>query len=244
MTQVHSSPRLPVSKPLLAVLLVLQIVVGTTAFGYARGLWSDDRAADSLALVAPVANRPTSIESAMVAGSVVARRWSGDSVLMTASVQVDWPWEVTAGEEDVAPGGWVFLTYRTTDEQTGETLSVVVERLSGRVVSVEEVEWETPPTTEVRVGPDFSTSLDAVRAAEDTIGQRYRQDCPDRRHLTRVSLTNQPRSDQADGGIWLVTYDDTAEPTRNVVSVIVDAGSGRVIDIDDRSLPCDAGAEP
>lgn len=242
MIRADSPRRLTMSNHLLVSLLVLQIVVGTIAVGRARGIWSDDRPADSFAMLAPAAIRPTSIESAVLIGRDVARRWSDDSVLMTASLQVDWPWEVPVGERDVAPGGWVFLTFRTSGGQTGETLSLVVERLSGRVVSTEEVAWDTPPTTEVRVESDFSTSLDAVAVVEQRIGRAYRQACPERRHLTRVSLVSQTGPDDVVGHRWLVTYDDTQEPNRNTLSVIVDAITGRIVEVDDRSLPCDAGA--
>jgi hypothetical protein len=236
MTEPTTSARRPVTAA-VAVLLALQIVAAGVFVARAADrpapFQPPSRAADPNAL-------PLTLESAYVAATDAALAWNGKAQLVAGSMQVDWPLSVNPGDPlAVAPGGWIALTFArpSADGNVAGTLSLFYERTAGVLVQHTAMDW--PGTTPlVSLDPTAETvkSSTALLAVEARMGRAWRAQCPDLRHLSRVALDADPGSPP----VWVVTYGDSRNPDP-VILAHVNARTGEIIDLTDRSKPCGAG---
>jgi hypothetical protein len=216
---------------LLVQLLTLAIGVGSWWFGQRDG---DVVALDAVDSTAPAA---TSIEAARPLADAYAATWRDDARLISATMQLDWPWTVE-GSQVLPPGGWIIAVYAAPDSD--ETLSLLIDRFDGRLA-------RTASSSGAAVGPDRSIdpvdyrvdSLAAVARAEAEIGTQFRQACPESRHLTRVSPMVEAASEQTGPPTWLVTYHDSRQPGTNALEVRINALTGEVLEVENQSGPCD-----
>jgi hypothetical protein len=187
-----------------------------------------------------VATRPTSLESATPVVLRAARAWRSNAVAVSESLQVDWPWEVSADPQPIADGGFATFVFASTGDAGGPaTLSVVVERLSGLVVRREEHSWSQALPPAISLIPSAVDSLAALDVAEHAGGTAFRRGCPSQRHETRLSRVESAGAPD----IWLVSYPDVRDPTMNALELRIDATTGELLDHINRSRPCEIATE-
>ena len=220
----------------LVALAALQIVIGLLAVV----AWRADHgsAAVDLDAVTAVAIPPVGLEQAYPVAEGVARTWRADAALVSASLQVDWPWDVIPGDTEVALGGWA--TFVFASESAGGTLSVAVDRISGRAARTETIAWAAGPPAPITPPGTFPTgSLRAVALAEADAGRAFRTGCPSSRHLTRVALLQQPSGQATAPPAWLVTYHDSRTPDLNALEFRISVAGGEILSVVDQAPPCE-----
>jgi hypothetical protein len=176
---------------------------------------------------------PATLEDGLAVAWEQARAWRSDARLLSATMQVDWPWQAPPAVVTEVPGtGWLTYVFVAPWQPPGRgpgaaTLSVVVERLSGRVTLQTTLGWEYPPATPPVVAtprPAVST-IAAIKLAEAAGGTAFRRACPHYRHVTRVSLVDQGEWPPH----WLVTYEDARRPDRNGLLFRIGAASPDIL---------------
>jgi hypothetical protein len=186
---------------------------------------------------------PLTIESGYEGALRHAQAWASDAVLFSAGMQVDWPTDVAAATASDIPGtGWVIYTFASATKELGPggeaaTLSLLVDRMSGVVIDEREMGWSWTPRRAPAVTTYPISSMVALFAAETTVGNAYRNACPQFRHLSRLSIV--PELDGS-GARWLVTYEDARAAGRPALEVRVDAMTGDV-EREDAAIDGDSG---
>jgi len=192
--------------------------------------------------VAPVLARGAALEAGVAAAGRQAEAWQSGAGggLLSASMQVDWPWDPPpARPRTLPPTGWLTVVLLApADSEGGETasLSLVIDRLTGEIVAQDVVAWPTAPPLPPRPSPAVDSAT-ALLAAEGAGGTNFRRACPIERHASRVSLLAAAGADP----VWLVTYEDARQPARAGLEVRVDAGSGAALAVEESAPACPGG---
>ena len=132
----------------IAALLGIQLLLAAIAL--AVWVWTPDRPAlpPLPAGTAPLVGNGATYESALPIAQAQADAWLPGAILLNASMQVDWPWSVPSGSPTVIPGtGWLTYSFVAPWDPPGRPpgaafLGVVIERLTGAVVTQETEGWE------------------------------------------------------------------------------------------------------
>ncbi len=224
------------------ILLAAQVALALVAIGV--WIWTPDAPAlpPIPRAAAPLDGSGATLESALPLAQAQADAWLPNAVLLNASMQVDWPWTVPPEPPTEIPGtGWIsyaFLApwYPPGRPAGGASLSVVVERLSGAIVSQETDGWEQSP--QLRPPPPASPvdSSKATLAAEAAGGTAFRRACPQYRHLSRTipvaaGLTKWPQN-------WIVIYEDSRQPSQHGLLIRLDATTGKVLEQSGEAPDC------
>ena len=138
---------------------------------------------------------PLTMEAAYVTALADARTWNPAATLTFASLQADWPLDPREpGPAELPPGGWVRFVFVDNAGSGGKLRSIVIERYSGEIVTVETQRWETSSSGSgsLPVARTSITSRQAVEIAERAYGQAFRLQCPIARHETDVTLVSFP----------------------------------------------------
>jgi hypothetical protein len=223
-------------------LLVVEVVLAALAF--AIWLWTPEAPLPppTPAPGAAPATLPATLESGLEVAWQQARAWRSDARLISATMQVDWPWQPPPDAVPEVPGtGWLTYVFVAPWQPPGRgpgaaSLSVVVERLSGRVMVQTTLGWEYAPATAPPAAiptPAIST-IAAIRLAEAAGGTPFRRACPHYRHVTRISLVEPGEWPQH----WLVTYEDARQPDRHGLLLRIDATTHDVLARDDDAPSC------
>lgn len=226
----------------IAALLGVQVLLAAIALGV--WVWTPDRPAlpPLPTETAPLAGGGATYESALPLAQTQADAWLPDAVLLNASMQVDWPWTVPPGSPTEIPGtGWLtygFLApWHPPGRPPGEAfLGVVLERLTGEVVTRDTEGWEEAP--EFRAPPPAAAidSTAATLRAEAAGGTRFRRACPQYRHLSRTFPVAAGRTEWPQH--WVVIYEDTRVPERHGLLLRIDAATGEVLARDGDAPDC------
>ena len=232
---------------LTAWLCVVQIALGVVGIGWwiiDQGLQPQKPAPN--VVPAEVIALPASLEGALPAAAERAIDWNNAARLLSASAQIDWPLDqVPPGiPRQLPPGGWLNYVFVAAwdhpfDAWEAASLAIRVERSAGSVQVMEPITWSDHPNRQALLPASPAVgSVNAVLIAEATAGADFRRGCAWYRHTTRVSFL--PESEA--GGEWIVSYTDDrtgdgGEP--NDLKMTVDAETGEVADVVDRSRPCD-----
>lgn len=132
---------------------------------------------------------PLTLEDAYRAAEVVARQRLEVPSLMFASLQTDWPLDQQSpGPPQFPPGGWARFAFVDDRGSDGQLLSVVIERYSGEVVTVDRQPWDATDATALPVGTTAISSRAALLIAEQAYGQTFRLRCPVDRHQSDITL--------------------------------------------------------
>jgi hypothetical protein len=173
-----------------------------------------------------------------------ADAWLPHAVLLNASMQVDWPWTVPPDPPTEIPGtGWISYAFLAPWYPPGRpagaaSLSVVVERLSGAIVSQETAGWEQAPQF---LAPPPAAPIDSSRAtllAEAAGGTTFRRACPQYRHLSRTIPVAAGRTDWPQH--WVVIYEDSRQPAEHGLMYRIDATTGKVLEQSGEAPDCQA----
>ena len=182
---------------------------------------------------APLVGSGATYESALPLAQAQADDWLPGAVLLNASMQVDWPWTVLPESPATLPGtGWLSFAFVAPWDAPGRppgaaSLSVVIERLDGSVVSRESTGWEQAP--EFRPPPP-ATAIDSVAAtllAEEAGGTAFRRACPQYRHLSRTFPVADGRTEWPQH--WVVLYEDNRVPDQHGLLLRIDAETGATL---------------
>src|SRR5687767_5362526 len=198
---------------LIAALLGIQLLLAAIAL--AVWVWTPDRPAlpPLPARTAPLAGSGATYESALPLAQSQADAWLPGAVLLNASMQVDWPWSVPSGSPAEIPGtGWLTYAFIAPWDPPGRPpgaafLGVVVERLTGAVVTQETEGWEQAPQFHPPPAPAAIDSTQATLRAEEAGGTDFRRGCPQYRHLSRTFPVAEERAEWPLH--WVVTYEDS-----------------------------------
>lgn len=194
--------------------------------------------------VATPAALPATLEGGLAVAAERAAAWRSGARLLSATMQVDWPWDPPPPTVRSVPGtGWLTYVFVAPWEPTGRreeaaSLTVLVERLSGAVVAQDALGWEEAPVPDPAATPPAVSSTAAVLVAEAVGGTAFRGACPHYRHLTRAALV----AERDRPPVWAVTYEDAREPTRHGLRVRVDAATGEVMEIGGEAVGCEEEA--
>ena len=234
-----------VSRRVLWTLLGLQVVLaaaGVAVWRLAEGVPPPP---------APVSGPSPVVPATLESGAAIARRqadaWRQGAQLLSATMQVDWPWEPPPPVVTTVPGtGWLTYVFvapwdPVLGREEAASLTVLIDRLSGEVAAQTTLGWEEAPEFTPSATAANLTSTAAVLVAEAAGGTGFRRACPDRRHLTRVSLV-EPRGGGALPPHWLVTYEDTEQPGRHGLVARIDAVTAEVLAIESDAPPCEETA--
>jgi hypothetical protein len=228
---------------LVAGLLVVEVAF----FGVTAARWRSGTDAQSMVLRRLDASLPAgvslTVESAVAAAQREATAWAPDAFLFAAGMQVDWPEDAAAKSSEIPGGGWILLTFASRQQRgdlgtQGATLSMMIDRASGLVIGERAGSWAGRPARRIDLTTYPISSTVALFASELTTGNAYRAECPQFRHLSRVSLVP---ALNAQNGYWVVTYEDERAAGRPEVEIRVDAASGQVthvLDADPTTDPC------
>jgi hypothetical protein len=225
-------------------LLVAQVVLALIALGV--WIWTPDAPAlpPIPGTTAPLDGSGATLESALPLAQTQARAWLPDAVLLNASMQVDWPWTVPPEPPTEIPGtGWIsyaFLApwYPPGRPAGGASLSVVVERLSGAIVSQETDGWEQAPQMQPPPPAAPIDSTAATLAAEAAGGTAFRRACPQFRHLSRTIPVAAGRTEWPQH--WVVLYEDSRQPSQHGLLIRIDANTGKVLEQHGEAPKCPA----
>lgn len=219
-------------------LVALQVAVALVGIG----VWWAIAASDPPAPVPPGSGSgsdsgivgPVGLETGAAVAWERARAWSEGAELLSATMQVDWPWDAPPSEVGEVPAtGWLtFVFVATWDPGLGRreeaaSLTVLIDRLGGRVVGQTTSGWEEAPTLAPPPATPTVGSLEAALVAEEVGGTAFRARCPERRHSSRLSLVPAGTEDLPEH--WVVTYEDDAQPARQGLLIRIDAASGGVV---------------
>jgi hypothetical protein len=229
---------------LIAALLGIQFLLALIAL--AVWVWTPDRPAlpPLPTETAPLAGSGATYESALSIAQAQADAWLPGAVLLNASMQVDWPWSVPAGTSTAIPGtGWLTYSFVAPWHPPGRPpgaafLGVVVERLTGAVVSQETEGWEQAPEFRPPPPPAAIDSTQATLRAEQAGGTAFRRGCPQYRHLSRTLPVAGGRTEWPQH--WVVVYEDTRVPDKQGLLLRIDAATGEVLDRDGDAPECPA----
>jgi hypothetical protein len=232
---------------MFAALLVVQLLLAALAL--AVWIWTPDAPAlpPKPSQAAPRAGSGATYESGLPLAQAQADAWLPDAVLLNASMQVDWPWTVPAGETSELPGtGWLTYTFLAPWDPPGRplgaaSLGVVIERLSGEVVMQETLGWEQAPEFRDPPPPTTIDSTEATLLAEAAGGKEYRRACPNYRHLSRTFPVAARRTEWPQH--WVIIYEDTRVPEKHGLLLRVDAETGEILDRGGEAPACDAAPQ-
>jgi hypothetical protein len=221
---------------LIAALLGVQVLLALVALG----VWVWTPKAPALppepTTRAPLVGDGATYESALPLAQAQADAWLPGALLLNASMQVDWPWTVPPGSLDEIPAtGW--LTYAFVapwyppGRPTGAaSLGIVIERLSGEIVSRDTRGWEQQPAWPEPIPTTTIDSSGATLLAEAAGGTDFRRACPNFRHLSRTFPVTAGRADAEWPQHWVVSYEDTRVPEKHGLLFRIDAETGEVLD--------------
>lgn len=240
----EEKPRGWLRRKTVITLLVAQVALALVALGV--WIWTPDAPAlpPIPRTTAPLDGSGATLESALPLAQSQADAWLPDAVLLNASMQVDWPWTVPPEPPTEIPGtGWIsyaFLApwYPPGRPAGGASLSVIVERLSGAIVSQETDGWEQAP--QLRPPPPASPvdSSAATLAAEAAGGTAFRRACPQYRHLSRTIPVAAGRTKWSQN--WVVIYEDSRQPSQHGLLIRIDATTGKVLEQSGEAPDCAA----
>jgi len=229
---------------IIATLLGIQVLLAAIALGV--WVWTPDRP-DLPPLpteTAPLAGSGANYESALPLAQTQADAWLPGAVLLNASMQVDWPWTVPAGTPKEIPGtGWLTYGFVAPWDPPGRPpgaafLGVVIERLTGEVVTRDTEGWEEAPELRAPPPPAAIDSTEATLLAEGAGGTRFRRGCPQYRHLSRTFPVAARRTEWPQH--WVIIYEDTRVPEKHGLLLRIDAATGEVLDRDGDAPDCSA----
>ena len=194
---------------------MLGIQLLLAAIALAVWVWTPDRPAlpPLSAGTAPLVGSGATYESALPIAQAQAEAWLPGAILLNASMQVDWSWSVPAGSPTAIPGtGWLTYGFVAPWDPPGRPpgaafLGVVIERLSGAVVSQETEGWEQAPEFRPPPPPAAIDSTQATLRAEEAGGTDFRRGCPQHRHLSRTFPVAEGRTEWPQH--WVVIYEDS-----------------------------------
>ena len=219
---------------LIIALLALQLLLAAAAL--AVWVWTPE--APPLPPLpegnAPLVGTGATYESALPLAQAQADAWLPGAVLLNASMQVDWPWTVPPEPPTMLPGtGWLTYAFIAPWDAPGRppgaaSLSVVIERLDGSVVSRESTGWEQAPTFRPPPPPAAIDSTEATLLAEEAGGTAFRRECPQYRHLTRTFPVAAGRTEWPQH--WVVLYEDSRAPDQHGLLLRIDAETGEILD--------------
>jgi hypothetical protein len=231
---------------LIAALLGVQLLLAAIGLG----VWIWTPSAPALPplpdATAPIDGDGATYESALTLAQAQADAWLPGATLLNAAMQVDWDWTVPPGAPTELPGtGWLTYTFIAPWQSPGRppgaaSLSLVVERLSGKIVSRETRAWENAPEFRAPPAPARVDSSRATLLAEAAGGTDFRRACPQFRHLSRsfpiaAGRTAWPQH-------WAVIYDDIRVPDKHGLLLRIDAASGEVLDREGEAPDCAANS--
>jgi hypothetical protein len=232
------------NRRLIAALLGIQLLLAAIAL--AVWVWTPDRPAlpPLPAGTAPLVGSGATYESALPIAQAQAEAWLPGAILLNASMQVDWPWSVPAGSVTAIPGtGWLTYGFAAPWDPPGRPpgaafLGVVIERLTGAVVTQETEGWEQAP--ELRPPPPLAAidSTQATLRAEEAGGTTFRRGCPQYRHVSRTFPVAGGRTEWPQH--WVVVYEDTRVPDKQGLLLRIDAATGELLDRDGDAPACTA----
>ena len=132
---------------------------------------------------------PVTLEDAYASALGRARQWSTAPVPVFASLQTDWPLDADAAATSaMPPGGWGRFGFTDGTGKRRALLSVVVQRYTNQVERADEQPWTASSETPLPIAQTRLSSSDALATAEQSIGQRFRTECPTSRHQTYITL--------------------------------------------------------
>ena len=227
---------------LIGALLGIQVLLAVIALGV--WVWTPDRPAlpPRPTEVAPLVGSGATYESALPLAQTQADAWLPGAVLLNASMQVDWPWVVPPGPPTEIPGtGWLTYAFVAPWDPPGRPpgaafLGVVIERLTGEVVTRDTEGWEQAPEFRAPPPPAAIDSTEATLLAEEAGGYRFRRACPQYRHLSRTFPVAGGRTEWAQH--WVVIYEDTRVLEKHGLMMRIDAATGEVLDRDGDAPSC------
>jgi hypothetical protein len=228
----------------ITVLLGVQLLLAVIALGV--WVWTPDQPAlpPLPAATAPVADEGATYESALPLAQAQADAWLPGAILLNASMQVDWPWSVPSQSATALPGtGWLTYAFVAPWDPPGRPpgaafLGVVIERLTGEIVTQETEGWEQAPEFRPPPPPAAIDSTEATLRAEAAGGTAFRRDCPQYRHLSRTFPVAGGRTEWSQH--WVVIYEDTRVPDKHGLLLRIDAATGEVLDRDGDAPDCSA----
>ena len=229
-------------RTLIAALLGIQILLAALAL--AVWVWTPDSPAlpPFPTETAPLAGDGATYESALPLAQTQADAWLPGPVLLNASMQVDWPWIVPPGSTTEIPGtGWLTYAFLAPWDPPGRPpgaafLGVVIERLTGAVVTRDTEGWEQAPEFRPPPPPAAIDATEATLHAEAAGGTGFRRACPQYRHLSRTFPVGADRTEWPQH--WVVIYEDTRVPEKHGLLLRIDADSGEILDRDGDAPAC------
>lgn len=227
----------------IAGLLVLQVLLALVALGV--WVWTPNAPAlpPRPAARAPLAGDGATYESALPLAQAQADAWLPGALLLNASMQVDWPWTVPPGTPAELPGtGWLTYAFLAPWHPPGRppgaaSLGIVIERLSGEVVSQDTRGWEEQPAWPRPIPPSTIDSTAATLLAEAAGGSVFRRACPNFRHLSRTFPVAAGRTEWPQH--WVISYEDTRVPEKHGLLFRIDAETGDVLDRRETAPACE-----
>jgi hypothetical protein len=228
---------------LIGALLVVQVLLAVLALGISIWTPKAPPVPATPAATAPRSGSGATYESALPLAQAQADAWLPGAVLLNASMQVDWPWDVPPGEPTGIPGtGWLTYTFIAPWQAPGRppgaaSLGVVIERLSGAVVNQESTGWEEAPEYRAPPPPAAIDSTAATLRAERAGGTEFRRACPQYRHLSRIFPVAAGRTEYPQH--WVVIYEDSRVPDQHGLMLRIDGASGKVLDRESAAPGCE-----
>jgi hypothetical protein len=229
---------------LIAALLGIQVLLAAIAL--AVWIWTPDRPAlpPSSTETAPLNGEGATYESALPLAQSQADAWLPGARLLNASMQVDWSWSVPPQPPDAIPGtGWLTYAFIAPWDPPGRppgaaSLGIVIERLTGAIVSQDTEGWEQAPEFRPPPPPAAIDSTEATLLAEAAGGTDFRRACPQFRHLSRTFPVAAGRTEWPQH--WVVIYEDTREPDKHGLLLRIDAQSGKILNRGGNAPACSA----
>jgi hypothetical protein len=117
------------------------------------------------------------------------------------------------------------------------SLGVVIERLSGEIVSQDTRGWVEQPVWPDPIPPSAIDSSTATLLAEAAGGTNFRRNCPNFRHLSRTFPVAAGRTEWPQH--WVISYEDTRVPEKHGLLVLVDAATGDILDRQETAPACE-----
>lgn len=232
-------PALVIVRVVLSVQLLIAVGAAAVWF-HGRSGGAQLAPSEVVQFSAPV-HGPVALETALPLAQATAKRWNPRAELLSASQELDWSPTATANSgQDQPGGGWltyVFVAPRSqfgADDQAA-SLSILIDRNSGNVVSASTLSWhEMPTTSQLKLGKLPIDSTKAVTIAENAAGRSFRHDCATVRHSSWLNLIPA----KVGPPVWLITYADTRNPDRNGLAVRINAQTGKIISTVNQAQAC------
>jgi hypothetical protein len=227
----------------IAALFALQALLAAIALWV--WVWTPDAPAlpPRPAIAAPLVGDGATYESALPLAQAQADAWLPGAVLLNASMQVDWPWQIPPGPTTRVPGtGWLSYAFLAPWYPPGRppgaaSLGVTIERLSGEVVNQDTDGWEEAPELRPPPPPAAVDSVAATLLAEAAGGTTFRRACPQYRHLSRTFPLAGGRTEWPQH--WVIIYEDSRVPDKHGFLVRIDAESGELLERKGEAPACD-----